>query len=242
MPESRTARISRHMRELWNLIGVFGASAGAGGLVVFLILGLSLADEDIRRGIEISILLALVTITAVSVNATVRIASRATNQAQATQALAESAQRQLHSGFRPIVRFPARVQLKPVAVLDVENSGLGPALNVRCWLEIKLRSGSTQLMNKEGHRHFAVTLLPAGQTQRSLGQGSWNVRTETDPGDTEYVSYVAVYRDVYENVFKSESRAENSRGELEYSEFTTESISTDEARELLRQAGYAVGP
>ena len=51
MPESRTARISRHMRELWNLIGVFGASAGAGGLVVFLILGLSLADEDIRRGI-----------------------------------------------------------------------------------------------------------------------------------------------------------------------------------------------
>ena len=58
------------MRELWNLIGVFGASAGAGGLVVFLILGLSLADEDIRRGIEISILLALVTITAVSVNAT----------------------------------------------------------------------------------------------------------------------------------------------------------------------------
>ncbi len=229
------------MRVSWQYVGGLFAAAVVAFVAGFLIYGVSLADEGVRRGIEIAILLALVTITAVSVNATVRIASRAADQAQATQALAESAQQQLHSGLKPIVRFRSPVKLTPTADLDAENVGVGPAINLKCWLEVKLPRGGTQLKNSEGNRKFEAALLPVGQSQRNVGLGSWQPRASAEPGDTEHVSYVAVYQDIFGNAFRSEARAQNDSGGLGFATFTTQEITDAEAQRLLRGAGYTHG-
>ena len=78
----------------------------------------------------------LVVVTFWYARSTKRIQEATREQAQASQQLAQQAEKQLHHSFRPIVKFTTHPS-DPM-YLGVQNIGPGPALNLRCYVEVLL--------------------------------------------------------------------------------------------------------
>ena len=213
------------------------------GLVAVALMGLfiaiDIASEQARASLEVLALITLVIITGTYAISSNRLADSAKEQAESSRELAKQSERQLRSTFRPILSFAHEVDLRP-ARLEVENIGLGPATNVKCWLEITFPNSEPNRYNlNKAHQKFQYPVIPV---PASFGDGpppnEWIIAPPPEPSDASTVSYVAVYQDIYGNSFKSESRAKNSNGVLEPDGFTVNDLEQNQAEALLRQGGF----
>ncbi len=171
--------------------------------------------------------------------ATQALASQTERQVTSTRRLAKNAERQLQSALRPILRFKDNVTLAEEMKLEVSNLGSGPAINIKCWVEVAVRKGGVIRKNSsDGSVTFQTKVLPAGGDNRSAGIRVWQCRLTPVPPNAESVSYVAVYQDVYHNYFRSEQRREVLQGELTPEQLTIDELPKEQAEEALRAAGY----
>ncbi len=200
----------------------------------------------VNASANILLLVILIEVTAWYAKETQDIANATKTQAEATATLAKEAEQQLRQSVRPIIRF--RNDSFPALHgqnLVVHNIGLGPALNLKCWIEITQPGGSIARKNNDGHqRLYHSQVLERDHTfGEGNGQLTWQMEIVPTPTDNSPCALVAVYQDVYNHYF--ESRADynpidfgNTRP-LRVTRFSTTELTESQAKQLLVVAGYS---
>ena len=173
--------------------------------------------------------------------ATLEIAAQSEREADATRRQDTRTRQDMQSGVRPILRFLNEVELDP-AGLDVENIGIGPAVNVRSWLTVRFLGGETKMYNTNSQSNpLALPIIPLGKTSAEMGaveERQWIIDARPHTDDADQVSYVTLYEDVYGNFFRSESQAKYEKGTPGVEKYKIEKLKGKDADHLLEEAGY----
>lgn len=200
-------------RAIWFIVGVTL-------FAISIILVERFAPFGVDRYIEIMILLALAIVTGIYARQTKIIADVTKQQAidiekQATASvkMAEEMREQRYSSARPVIEIEAR----GTKVVDISctNIGVGPALNLRCWIEDEehtgWRRGKTKVLCRmalgTGINNVAGKQIHTGIDGYTLheGKGSGYVRAQ----------YEDAFGRTYESCFISSTKA---APELKYGE------------------------
>lgn len=215
-----------------NALGAIGAISEADRLQIVLAFG------------NLLVIAILAGVTLWYAKSTNDIANATQTQAEATRDQARVVARQLAQGVRPIIRFG----FDSLAALDrfnfvIRNIGIGPALNVRCWVQYQQPGGSSAFVNNDGHqRQFRTSVLEVNSVMGDGTAVNWLVNIVPAPTDNPPSTFFAVYQDVYGNNFASKAvyRPVDFQGTrpLMVSEFSVSELTVEEAKSLLTAGGY----
>jgi len=154
----------------------------------------------------------------------------------------KSKQNQRANEVRPIIRFAFESHTQQGrSNLEICNVGVGPARNIKCWMEYQQSDRSlVSLSNGSNQRQLRTPLFKVGGVMKVESIHKWQLDIVPKPTEKRPCRFWAIYQDTYGNYCSSKASygpTDSQNKDLTVLKFSTSDLSRDDAKNLLKRKG-----